>query len=107
VTEYLQGDVHALRLSPLDKAAVAKADPRPAVSRPGGERYFEFTAGASKKFWAIAQSAASHTVRFGRIGSDGQTKTKRFASAALAVADADKLMREKTGKGYVEMQKRA
>jgi DNA ligase 1 len=42
------------------------------------------------------------TVRYGRIGADGTRKVKTFADAADAQRDADKLIVEKTGKGYVE-----
>jgi predicted DNA-binding WGR domain protein len=69
----------------------------------GGTRRFEFSEGSSNKFWEIRVEGKSHTVRFGRIGSDGQTKTKDFASAATAQADADKLIAEKTKKGYEEV----
>jgi predicted DNA-binding WGR domain protein len=41
-------------------------------------------------------------VRYGRIGSDGQTKTKSFAGPAQAAREADQLIEEKTGKGYRE-----
>ena len=42
------------------------------------------------------------TVRYGRIGSAGQSRTKRLADEAAAVRHAEDLVREKTGKGYVE-----
>lgn len=70
----------------------------PAVS----ERTFEFKDGSSNKFWAISVSGDSHTVRFGKVGTAGQSKTKSFTDAAKAQADADKLIAEKTGKGYKE-----
>jgi predicted DNA-binding WGR domain protein len=41
-------------------------------------------------------------VRYGRIGSAGTTNVKGFADAAAARQGADKLIAEKTGKGYVE-----
>lgn len=66
------------------------------------ERTFEFKDGTSNKFWAISVSGDSHTVRFGKIGTKGQEKTKSFASPEQARADADKLIAEKTGKGYKE-----
>lgn len=66
------------------------------------ERTFEFKDGTSNKFWAIAVSGDSHTVRFGKIGTNGQEKTKSFGSPEKAQADADKLIAEKTGKGYKE-----
>ncbi len=45
---------------------------------------------------------SSFTVTYGKIGTEGQTQTKSFASAEKAQAEADKLVREKTSKGYVE-----
>jgi predicted DNA-binding WGR domain protein len=42
-------------------------------------------------------------VRYGKISTDGQTKTKDFGSVALAQKDADKLIAEKTKKGYEEV----
>ena len=38
----------------------------------------------------------------GPASSAGQTQTKDFASSEKARAAADRLIREKTGKGYVE-----
>ena len=70
----------------------------------GGARRFEFVEGTSSKFWEIRVEGDSHTVRFGKIGTDGQTKTKEFASAAEAKADAVKLIAEKTKKGYEEVE---
>ena len=66
------------------------------------KRYFEFVEGSSAKFWEIAQSDKSVTVRFGRIGTKGQTQTKKFADAAAATKHAEKLIEEKTAKGYHE-----
>ena len=67
-----------------------------------GGRYFEFVEGKSSKFWEIAVDGTSVTVRFGRIGTNGQTQTKTFGDEAAATKHADKLIAEKTGKGYVE-----
>lgn len=44
------------------------------------------------------------TVRYGRIGTNGQTKTKSFADNAVAQAHANKLIGQKTGKGYEETE---
>jgi DNA ligase len=82
------------------KAGTAKA-PRPAKSG-GPKRYFEFVEGTSSKFWEVSVSGRDVTTRWGRIASDGQSKTKTFADPAKAQAEADKLIEEKTEKGYVE-----
>jgi DNA ligase-1 len=65
-------------------------------------RRFEFVEGSSSKFWEIQVAGPEVTVRFGRMGTKGQTQTKSFGDSAAANAHADKLVAEKTGKGYVE-----
>ena len=66
-------------------------------------RRFEFVEGTSNKYWEVSISGTGVTVRFGRIGTNGQTSVKEFADAAKASQHADKLIAEKTGKGYVEV----
>jgi predicted DNA-binding WGR domain protein len=56
-----------------------------------------------EKFWAIKLHGSSHTVRFGKVGTAGTEKTKDFDDAAAARKDHDKLVKEKTGKGYEEV----
>lgn len=56
----------------------------------------------SSKFWNIQLEGSSHTVTYGRIGSAGQSATKTFVSEELARKDAEKLIKEKLGKGYTE-----
>jgi uncharacterized protein (TIGR02996 family) len=65
-------------------------------------RTFEFKDGKSNKFWNIELKGNEFIVTFGRIGTAGQTQSKSFADAAKAKAAHDKLVAEKTGKGYVE-----
>lgn len=64
---------------------------------------FELVEGTSSKFWELALDGADVTVRFGRIGTNGQTKTKTHASAEAARKDHDKLVKEKTSGGYSEV----
>lgn len=66
------------------------------------KRYFEFVDGSSSKFWEIWMDGNAVTTQWGRIGTTGQTKTKTFADEAKAQKEYDKLLAEKTGKGYVE-----
>ena len=66
------------------------------------ERYFEFVGGGSSKFWSVSQEGDAVTVHFGRIGTNGQTKTKEHGDADEAAAAAAKLIKEKLGEGYVE-----
>lgn len=65
-------------------------------------RHFEFTGGNSAKFWNVSVDGNAVTVRFGRIGTNGQTQTKRFADADTAARTARRLVAEKTAKGYKE-----
>lgn len=65
-------------------------------------RYFEFTAGTSRKFWEIGVRETVVTVRYGRIGSEGQSREKAFADAGAAARHAEDLIAEKTGEGYLE-----
>jgi len=67
-------------------------------------RRFEFKDGKSDKFWEITVEGDSFTVRFGRVGTDGQTSTKTYADAAKGEAEANKLIAAKTKKGYVEVE---
>lgn len=65
-------------------------------------RHLEFISGSSRKFWEISVSGNSFTVRFGRIGTSGQTQTKTFADEPTAKQEADRLVTEKLKKGYLE-----
>jgi predicted DNA-binding WGR domain protein len=65
--------------------------------------YFEFSDGTSNKFWEITVTGAQHTVRYGKSGTDGQTRVKEFVDCAAAEKSAQKLIAEKMGKGYQEI----
>jgi predicted DNA-binding WGR domain protein len=54
----------------------------------------------SHKFYEVTVSGSSVTVRFGRIGDQGQSKTTRYKSPAEAAAEAQKAIAGKTRKGY-------
>jgi len=71
------------------------------------KRYFEFVDGTSNKFWEIWMDGSDVTTQWGKIGTAGQTKTKNFGDEAKAKKEYDKLLAEKTGKGYVEKQRPA
>ena len=93
--------------APLKAAAAAPSPTRSKQVKPKQEdnamkRYFEFVEGSSAKFWEISQSGKDVTVRFGRVGTDGQTQTKTLADAAAATKHAEKLVGEKVKKGYQE-----
>jgi predicted DNA-binding WGR domain protein len=66
-------------------------------------RHFEFKDDKSNKFWQIEQSDSELNLRWGKIGTQGQSQTKSFDNEAKASAAMTKLVKEKTGKGYVEI----
>jgi predicted DNA-binding WGR domain protein len=72
-------------------------------SVPTSVRRFEFVGGSSSKFWEVSVSDKEVTVCFGRIGTAGQKQTKSLPTEAKATDHAEKLIREKTAKGYKEV----
>jgi len=66
-------------------------------------RHFEFKDDKSSKFWEIAQAGDLVTVRYGKTGTSGQSQTKTFADDSAAAKHMEKLIAEKTGKGYLEL----
>lgn len=56
----------------------------------------------SSKFWNIEVAGNSYTVTYGRIGTEGQSLSKSFGDDAAALKEAEKLVKEKLGKGYVD-----
>lgn len=65
-------------------------------------RSLEFREGSSSKFWEVTVQDNRYIVRFGRIGTNGQVQVKEFETPAGARHEAEKMIREKLGKGYVE-----
>lgn len=84
------------------KAVSVKAGEASATPASGSRRHFEFTDGKSNKFWEVELSGNSVTTKWGRIGTDGQSKTKDFPDTAKAKAEYEKLVKEKVSKGYQE-----
>ncbi len=66
-------------------------------------RRFEFSDSTSNKFWEVDVKGKTLNVIFGKIGTKGQSKPKDFATPEKAKAEMEKLIKEKTGKGYVEV----
>jgi DNA ligase-1 len=94
---------------------VPASAPAPAASSPspvsiGGptmatmtkKRYFEFAEGSSSKFWEVWLDGSDVVTQWGKIGTPGRETRKSFPDAAKAQKEYDKLLAEKTGKGYVE-----
>lgn len=63
--------------------------------------YYEFKDSKSSKFWEIEVSGGTVTVRYGKIGTDGQTSVKKFKDPGEAKKHAAKITAEKVKKGYL------
>jgi predicted DNA-binding WGR domain protein len=68
----------------------------------GKKRHFEFVEGSSSKFWEVWVDGTSFCTRYGRIGAAGQETVKDAGSEEKAKKEYDKLIAEKTKKGYKE-----
>ena len=66
------------------------------------KRCFIFKDGSSQKFWNIEVEGTGFTVTYGKLGTAGQTSAKSFADGDACQKAADKLIAEKTKKGYTE-----
>ncbi len=64
---------------------------------------FEYQDGKSHKFWEIKVEGNSHTVRYGKVGTDGRLITKEFGSPEETQKSATKLIAQKTKKGYASV----
>jgi predicted DNA-binding WGR domain protein len=66
-------------------------------------RRWELVGAGSAEFWEVDRDGSDVTVRYGRLGSAGRSRTTSFASAAAASAQVVKLVAEKEKKGYLEL----
>lgn len=57
----------------------------------------------SHKFWRIEVVGNEHRLQWGRVGTDGQAKTKTFASISEAIRAGHAIVDEKLAKGYVDV----
>jgi predicted DNA-binding WGR domain protein len=67
-------------------------------------RRFEFSGETSHKFWEVSVAGKVVTVRFGRIGTGGQTQSTDFADPTVAARYAERKVREKLDKGYSQIK---
>tara|TARA_B100000035_G_C20692782_1_gene419112 strand:- start:180 stop:389 length:210 start_codon:yes stop_codon:yes gene_type:complete len=67
------------------------------------KKYFEFKNEVSNKFWEISQKGILVKVVYGRIGiQNPQEQIKEFINEQEAKKFADKKIREKINKGYIQ-----
>ncbi len=101
-----------------DEAAQAELDywcdevtlaPVPKRARGGEERLrgpgrrFECVEGSASKFWEIHVDGTAVTTNWGKLGTRGQEKVAGHPSDEAAAKDAEKQVRAKVAKGYVEL----
>ncbi|MEM9312162.1 MAG: WGR domain-containing protein, partial [Pseudomonadota bacterium] len=68
----------------------------------GDWQTFRFRKGTSDKFWRVALRGTDLVVNYGRSGTKGQSVTKSFDDEGRAKREMNKLILEKTRKGYAE-----
>lgn len=75
------------------------------------KRYFEFLgadsgnkSGQASKFWEVSLAGTTLSIRFGKIGVNGQTTTKDFPDEDSAQVAANKAISEKLRNGYEERE---
>jgi DNA ligase (NAD+) len=88
----------SLTATKLEEAAMKPT--KSATMDEGDVQYFEYVDDKSSKFWEVRVDGTSVNVRYGRIGTAGQTITKDFDDPAAARKHADKLVAEKLKGGY-------
>jgi predicted DNA-binding WGR domain protein len=66
------------------------------------KHYFEYQDSKSYKFWQVELVESTLNIKYGKIGTAGQEKVSSFETAEKAQKELDKLIKEKTQKGYVE-----
>ncbi|MES2038757.1 MAG: STM4015 family protein [Pseudomonadota bacterium] len=66
------------------------------------KHYFEYQDSKSYKFWQVEIEANTLNVKYGKIGTAGQEKISSFDTPEKAQKEMEKLISEKTKKGYVE-----
>ncbi|MDP3153144.1 MAG: DNA ligase [Archangium sp.] len=92
----------AVKKAPAPSAPAASSGGKSSKSGEAGARYFEFIEGSSAKFWEIRVEGTTFYTRYGKIGTDGQMTQKDFDSDEKTQSEANKLIAEKTKKGYAE-----
>lgn len=66
--------------------------------------YLEYSeaSGSGHKFYEASVEDQTLTLRYGRIGTEGQTQVKTFSTSEAAETEAEKKLAEKRKKGYID-----
>ena len=70
------------------------------------KRVFVFQDFKSQKFWSIDVVGTDVTVNYGKLGTDGQTQVKNFATTEEAEKAANKLMLKRQRKAMWRQRKK-
>ncbi|MBI4817968.1 MAG: WGR domain-containing protein [Deltaproteobacteria bacterium] len=81
------------------RAALA-AEPKKSLEGIAPKVMLTFEAGSSRKFYELEVQSTDLLIRFGRLGTDGQTQTRSFDSELDAVKAYGKKLAEKEKEGY-------
>ena len=65
---------------------------------------YEYKDAKSHKFWEVSVSGKKVNIRYGKVGTDGQTSVKELGTPAEAKAHAEKQAASKVKKGYKAKQ---
>lgn len=68
--------------------------------------YLELSEGSSHKFYEVTVNGVEVTIRYGRIGTAGQSSNSTYATPEKAQVEATKKINEKLRKGYVRVPSR-
>lgn len=97
--------IPSFNLPPADTHVASSAESAPSSSSSSSTldfKHFHFKQGKSDKFWRIAQDNLDVIVHYGRSGTKGQKVIKNYDSDTRAKREMNKLILEKTKKGYQE-----
>ena len=83
----------AVKKKATAKKVVKKTGNSSVTSSSGSVRRFELVDEKSSKFWEVSHFRSVFTVRYGRIGTEGQTKDKDQGSADKTATEVEKLIR--------------
>ena len=56
----------------------------------------------NKKFWECTIKGCEYTTRYGKVGKQGSSKTKKFDTRQLAIIEMNKSISSKKKKGYID-----
>jgi len=100
---WLGSDNYGFEASPELVASVYKG--KHTENNKTSKTHLEYQDEKSHKFWEIEVKENTYAVTYGKIGTDGQSKTKEFESDEKAVLESEKVTKQKLKKGYKEIDK--